>query len=83
MLTYDNCLPDRAATFTCVNSTVSFRVSSINIYKIDLPFTQTLACDQHHGLFIGFPNEKFLLNSDTSHPDLDHQSNGLFSQIRL
>ena len=26
-----------------------FRVSAINVYKIDLPFTQTLACDQRRG----------------------------------
>ena len=26
--------------------TAPFRVSAINVYKIDLPFTRTLACDQ-------------------------------------
>ena len=51
-----------------------FRVSAINIYEIDLPFTQTVARDQHCVLLIAFPNENILLNSDTSHLDLDHQS---------
>ena len=60
-----------------------FGVSAINVYKIDLPFTQTLARDQPHGLLIAFPNENILLNSDTSHLDLDHQSDCLFSLIRL
>ena len=50
--------------------TAPFRVSAINVYKIGLPFTQTLA----RGLLIAFPNEKnILLNSDMSHLDLDHQ----------
>ena len=36
------------------------------------------------GLLIAFSNEKnILLNSDTSHLDLDHQSDCLFSQIPL
>ena len=39
-------------------STALFRVSAINVYKIDLPFTQTLACDKLHGLLIAFSNEK-------------------------
>ena len=30
-----------------------------------------------------FPNENILVNSDTSHLGLDHQSDCLFSQIRL
>ena len=42
--------------FTRVNST--FRVYAINVYKIDLPFTLTLACDKRRGLLIAFPNEK-------------------------
>ena len=53
---------------------VPFCVFSINVYKIGLPFTQTLAHDQHHGFLIAFPNE---------HPDQDHQSVCLFSQIWL
>ena len=56
-----------------------FCVSAINIYKIDLPFTRTLAHDQRLGLLIAFPNK----NSDTSHLDQDHQSDSLFFQIRL
>ena len=59
------------------------RVSAINVYKIDLPFTRALACDQRCGLLIAFPNENNILNSDTSHFHLDHQSDCLFSQIRL
>ena len=53
-----------------------FRVSAINVYKIDLPFTQTLACDQPRGLLIAFPinMKSIFLNSDTPHLDLDHQS---------
>ena len=35
-----------------------FRVSAVNVYKIDLPFTRTVARDKHHGLLIAFPNEK-------------------------
>ena len=31
------------------------------IYKIDLPFTRTIACGQRHGLLIAFPNEKYSL----------------------
>ena len=31
------------------------------VYKIDLPFTRTLACDQICGLLIAFPNENTLL----------------------
>ena len=54
--------------------TALFHVSAINVYKIDLPFTRTLACDKRRGLLIAFPNEKnILLNSDTSHLDLAHQ----------
>ena len=34
--------------------TAPFRVSAINVYKIGLPFTRTLA----RGLLIAFPNEK-------------------------
>ena len=49
----------RAATFTRVNDTVS--CFAINIYKIGLLFTRTLACDQRHGLLIAFPNEKWSL----------------------
>ena len=50
------------------------RVSAINVYKVDLPFTRTLAHDKRRGLLIALPNEKnILLNSDTSHLDLDHQ----------
>ena len=51
---------------------VPFRVFAINVYKIGLPFTQTLPCDQRHGLLIAFSNEHFTL---------DHQSVCLFSQI--
>ena len=59
-----------------------FRVSAINVYKIDLPFTRTLSRDKRRGLLIAFPNEKNnFLNSDTSHLDLDHQSNCLFSAV--
>ena len=40
--------------------------------------------DKRRCLLIAFPNEKnILLNSDTSHLDLDHQSDCLFSQILL
>ena len=61
-----------------------FRVSAINIYKIDLPFTQTLSRDKRRSLLIAFPNEKnSFLNSDTSHLDLEHQSDCLFAQIPL
>ena len=61
-----------------------FRVSAINVYKIDLPFTRTLSRDKRRGLLITFPNEKnILLNSDTSHLDLDNQSDCLFPQIPL
>ena len=49
----------RAATFTRV--TAPFRVSAINIYKIDLLFTRTLARDKRHGLLIVFPYEKYSL----------------------
>ena len=60
-----------------------FRVSAINVYKIDLPFTRTLSRDKRRGLLIAFPNEKNnFLNSDASHLDLDHQSNCLFSHFR-
>ena len=55
-------LPDvltRAATFTRV--TEPFRVSAINVYKIVLPFTRTLARDQHRCLLIAFPNKKYSL----------------------
>ena len=38
-----------------------FRVSAINVYKIGLPFKQTLAHDQRCGLLIAFPNEKYCL----------------------
>ena len=65
-------LTARAATFTCINGT--FRVFAINVYKIGLPFTQTLARDKHCGLLIAFPNY---------HCDLIHQSVCLFSQIWL
>ena len=41
--------------------TVLFRVFAINVYKIGLPFTQTLAHDQCRDLLIAFPK-------------LDHQS---------
>ena len=61
-----------AATFTCVNGTVSR--FAINVYKIGLPFTQTLPCDQRRGLLIAFSYE---------HSALDHQSVCLFSQIWL
>ena len=64
----------RAATFTCVNGTVPFYVFAINVYKIGLPFTRTLPCDQCRGLLIAFSNE---------HSALDHQSVCLFSQISL
>ena len=51
---------------------------------MDQPFTRTLSRDKRRGLLIAFPNEKnILLNSDTSHLDLDHQSDYLFSQIPL
>ena len=53
---------------------VPFRVFAIKVCKIGPPFTRTLARDQHRGLLIAFPNE---------HPDLDHQSVCLFSQIWL
>ena len=55
-------------------STERFHVFAINVYKIGLPFTQTLACDQRQGLLIAFPNEN---------PSLGHQSVCLFSQIQL
>ena len=48
---------------------VAFSVFATNVYRIDLPFTKTLARDQRHCLLIAFPNENILLNSDTSHPD--------------
>ena len=51
-----------------------FHVFAISVYKIGLPFARTLARKQRCGLLIAFPNE---------HPDLDHQSVCLFSQIRL
>ena len=38
-----------------------FRVSAINVYKIGLLVTQTLACDQRRSLLIAFPNEKWSL----------------------
>ena len=38
-----------------------FRIHAINAYKISLPFKLTLACDQHLGLLIVFPNEKYWL----------------------
>ena len=53
---------------------VPFLVFAINIYKIGLPFTQTLPRDQRRGLLIAFSNK---------HPALDHQSVCLFSQIWL
>ena len=37
---------------------VKFPVFAINVYKIGLPFKQTLAYDQCRGLLIEFPNEK-------------------------
>ena len=54
--------------------TLPFRVFVINVYKIGLLFTQTLAGDQRLGLLTAFPNE---------HPNLDHQSIFSSSQIRL
>ena len=32
-------------------------VFAINVYKIGLPFTRTLPCDQRRGLLIAFSNE--------------------------
>ena len=46
----------RAATFTRINGTISCFCN--NVYKIDLMFTRTLACDKRHGLLIAFLNEK-------------------------
>ena len=40
--------------------TAPFRVSAINVYKIDLPFTRTLSRDKRCGLLIAFPNEKII-----------------------
>ena len=37
-----------------------FRVFTINIYKIGLPFKQTLACDKLSGLLIASSNEFIL-----------------------
>ena len=37
--------------------TEAFRVYAINIYKNDLPFKQTLARDDLHGLLIAYTNE--------------------------
>ena len=36
-------------------------VLAINVYKIGLPFKQTLAHDQRRGLLIAFSNEKYCL----------------------
>ena len=50
--------------FRCVcemalNGTVScFCNKPLKVYKIDIPFTQTLTHDQRRGLLIAFPNEK-------------------------
>ena len=75
-------ISNRAATYTRVKA--RFRVSAINVYKIYLLFTRTLAHDKRLGLLIAFPNEKNnLLNSDMSHLNPDHQSDSLFSQILL
>ena len=41
--------------------TTPFRVSAINVYKIGLPFTRTLARDQHRGLQIALPIENYSL----------------------
>ena len=49
-----------AATFTHVNGIISC-FFSINFYKIGLPFTPTIACDQRRGLLIAFPKEKYSL----------------------
>ena len=67
------CVPTRVATITRVNGTVLCFCNKC-IYKIGLPFTQTLPRHQRRGLLIAFSNE---------HPALDHQSVCLFSQIRL
>ena len=44
----------------------------LQVHKIGLPFTRTLAHDQHHGFLIAFPDE---------HPDQDHQS--VFSDLAV
>ena len=62
----------RAATFTCVNGTVS-RFCNKRLQNWPT-FTQTLPCDQRRGLLIAFSYE---------HSALDHQSVCLFSQIWL
>ena len=36
-----------------------FVVFAINVYKIGLRFTRTIACDQPRGVLIAFPNEKY------------------------
>ena len=65
----------KAAMFTRVNSTLSCFCNKR--LQIDLPFTRTLACDQRRGSLIAVPNENILLNSDSSHLDLHHQSDCL------
>ena len=54
-LLYDP-LSSRASTLTHVNGNIS--CFAINVYKIDLPFKQTLACEKRHGLLISSSNEK-------------------------
>ena len=44
--------------FTCINGYVSS--TAINVYKTDLPFKQTLACDQCHGLLVASSNETLI-----------------------
>ena len=68
--------------FTHVNGT--FCVSAINVYKIDLPFTRTLACDKRCGLIITFPNEKIFSLTVISHISIwIIKSDCLFSLIPL
>ena len=73
----------RAATFTCVNGTVSCFCNKR--LQNDLPFTRTLACDKRHGLLIALPiNEKIFCLTVIRHISIwIIKSDCFFSQIPL
>ena len=61
-----------------------FRVSAINLYKTELLFTRTLACDKRRGLLIALPNEKIFSLTVIRHISIwVIKSDCLFSQISL
>ena len=61
-----------------------FRVSAIKVYKIDLTFTRTLACDKRRGILIALPIEKIFSLTVIRHISIwIIKSDSLFSQIPL